>query len=780
MKKYLYVAIAMVLSVVSCRQWEEIEEIKDFDLGENLLTASIALETRTMLGAKEGNAYGNLWANGDRIGVFINGAGSKVSYSLKEGAGSSKAIFSGSGHGSHYVAVYPESGAVGIDGNLISLQLPAEQTYATSSFGPDSFPMVATSESDHLAFRNLCAVLKVSLTGTGILESIRFKVNGNSVYVAGPATVDISDTDNPSLVISNGLDEVMLTCPEEISLHKDQPTDFYIVVPAQTYTDGFQLILRSSEGTMIKKINHDIVFNRSEMRAISMDFKVTEGIMSTSLSGEGSTESPFLVNSYNDLLLLREMVNNAGYITSAESGNKVIAQAARYLMTEDIDMAAADTWTPIGVYSPGNKLAFQGTFDGGGHAITNLRIVSETDNIGLFGDLVTATVRDLTVSGEISGASYVGLISGHIINGTIDNCMTFGQIQGTSRDIGGVVGWAENSDIVNCANHAGIKGYTYSGGIIGYAFSSTIANCSNYGSVSNLSVGGYENRYTAGIVASLGAQSNIYNCCNHGSVTGWREIGGIVGVATVSATYKIVNCYNTGDIHATAGYIGGIVGANRGYEIANCLNVGIISVNPGGQYANVRGGIIGENGGSVTNGYWLSSSGPADGVGTNTGEMEKVFALSQKQMESRESLGMALYIAPNGTFYTTLTDALNAWAADNASNSASYFGWDYNGNNYYPTFTGIAAERPGDGSEENLFHSFAVLHSSKIFDLPLITGYFARAIVDWGDGTVMEYSQAQQSHTYSSAGEHMVTVSAEGATSFKIDNLSNVSELFLN
>lgn len=777
MRKYLYIAVVMFFSAVSCRQWEEIDII-DAGLGENLLTAFIAPETRTTLGEKEGDTYDNLWAKDDRIAVFIDGAGDIIPFTLKEGAGTTKAIFSGSGHGSRYTAVYPLSAVIGIDGHLICLQLPSEQIYADSSFGPGCFPMVATSSSENLSFKNLCAVLKISMTGNSSIESIRFKALGESVYVTGQTTVDVSDINNPLLAINNGSKEIILTCSEEVRLHEKQPTDFHIVVPAQTYTDGFQLIIRSSEGTMIKKISQDVVFKRSEMRAIALDFEITEGIMSTSLSGEGSAESPFLISNYNDMLLLREAVNNAGYITSSESGKKAIAQAAHYLMTDDIDMAAADSWTPIGVYSSGNTLAFQGIFDGGGHAITNLHITSEADNIGLFGDLVAATVRNLTVSGKISGTSYVGLISGHISNGIIDNCKTYGQVQGSYRDTGGMIGWTEDSDIVDCANHADINGYAFAGGIIGYAYHTTVANCANYGSVSYLS--NHVSNYTAGIVAYLGPQSNIYNCCNHGSVTGWKDIGGIVGMAAGSANDRIVNCYNTGVLSASGGNIGGIVGINNGYEIINCLNIGSVSVHSNGQYANSTGGIVGSNSGMVTNGYWLSSSGPSDGIGTDTGKTGNIFALSKKQMESRESTGMSLYTAPDGTFYTILTDALNAWAADNTDHSAPYYGWDYNGSDYYPTFTGKIAKRPGGGSSEDLFHSFTVLHANRTFDLPLITGFFANALVDWGDGTVVEYEQARPSHTYASEGEHRVTISAENAVSFKIDNLVGVDELVLN
>lgn len=109
----------------------------------------------------------------------------------------------------------------------------------------------------------------------------------------------------------------------------------------------------------------------------------------------------------------------------------------------DISLEAI-SWTPVGYYDYDAEAEYYyaGTFDGGGHTISNL-FINQYYNIdsGLFGDIATdGVVKNLTLSDVkiISVSEYIGGIAGYNY-GTIENCNVSGSISGT-LDVGGIVG----------------------------------------------------------------------------------------------------------------------------------------------------------------------------------------------------------------------------------------------------------------------------------------------------------------------------------------------------
>lgn len=174
-----------------------------------------------------------------------------------------------------------------------------------------------------------------------------------------------------------------------------------------------------------------------------------------------------------------------------------------YVLDGDIDLTdylGGGSWTPIGT----ENVPFTGTFDGNGHSITGLYInASDSNYQGLFGYVgPDGTVKNLTVSGSVSGSSYIG----------------------------GVVGRNNGGTIENCHNTVAVSGSGYVGGVVGINLGGTVENCYNTGTVSsensNADIGGVvgylaEDKYIKGIVK---------NCYNAGTVNGSaRNVGGVVG-----------------------------------------------------------------------------------------------------------------------------------------------------------------------------------------------------------------------------------------------------------
>ena len=86
--------------------------------------------------------------------------------------------------------------------------------------------------------------------------------------------------------------------------------------------------------------------------------------------GEGTAESPYLIEDVDDLKKLAEKVNGG---TTYEK--------TYFKLTANIDLNNEPNWTPIGK----SGLPFQGTFDGYGYQITNLKISNGGQYAGLFG-----------------------------------------------------------------------------------------------------------------------------------------------------------------------------------------------------------------------------------------------------------------------------------------------------------------------------------------------------------------------------------------------------------
>lgn len=183
----------------------------------------------------------------------------------------------------------------------------------------------------------------------------------------------------------------------------------------------------------------------------------------------------------------------------------------------DMDMGGTSNWTPIGGKYPMQlsdserliEAFFNGTLDGQGHRITNLKCDRYSSRgyaysqaiglIGYLGELYDGesapanapSVRNLSVSGSIYGRRMVGGIVGRIgsipTGVFIENCANYASVKNTdSKGVGGIVGagWGTGA-IVNCYN-AGSVTTTYAcpaGGIVGSNSGLDVFCCYNVGKI---------------------------------------------------------------------------------------------------------------------------------------------------------------------------------------------------------------------------------------------------------------------------------------------------------
>ncbi len=131
--------------------------------------------------------------------------------------------------------------------------------------------------------------------------------------------------------------------------------------------------------------------------------------------GDGTADSPYLIQNAEDLLGLEQIARNP---------SKCYNDAAVYYrLTADINLSSVcsetkGNWTPIG------EGGFFAQFDGDGHTISNLYYRDDRQDVGLFRYLEkNGSIRNLTVTGFVSAKSDFSGIVGSNDGGTVENCI---------------------------------------------------------------------------------------------------------------------------------------------------------------------------------------------------------------------------------------------------------------------------------------------------------------------------------------------------------------------
>lgn len=227
-----------------------------------------------------------------------------------------------------------------------------------------------------------------------------------------------------------------------------------------------------------------------------------------------------------------------------------------------VNKVAEANWNPIGGENP-----FKGIFDGNKHTVSDLYINSSGSNLGLFGKVDGAEIKNVTVQGNVTGfyeegneqsGQYVGLVLGFGASNTkLENCKSEGSVKGY-QNVGGIAGIVpyNGNVITSCTNRATVTGSGQNsecvGGIVGYGQGFSL--CANFADITS------EGNNVGGLAGQLNPNSKgqgMSNCMNVGNVIGKQNVGGLVGNCCAANN---VNNYSIGRVEATNQYAGLLVG----------------------------------------------------------------------------------------------------------------------------------------------------------------------------------------------------------------------------
>lgn len=265
-KWYIPLGVLLVL-LPACRSDREkeaeevVEEVPETRMTEPLFHAGFEGMEDASKVYMDGE-YRILWDAGDEISIFTKTTQNRRYGFLGatgDGEGDFEAVTAADGTSpaqARNVAVYPyqASAACDTDGRL-TLDYPAAQTYREGTYGPGAHVMVATSDDDHLSFRNVGCGLGFKFYGDGVSVSSITLTGRGGEDLAG--TVYVTPGDAPALEFAaSGTEKaITLTAASPVALGADaeHATLFWFSLPPLTLSEGFTVSVSTADGKVFER-----------------------------------------------------------------------------------------------------------------------------------------------------------------------------------------------------------------------------------------------------------------------------------------------------------------------------------------------------------------------------------------------------------------------------------------------------------------------------------------------------------------------------------------------
>ncbi|MBR6001286.1 MAG: hypothetical protein IK045_00295 [Bacteroidales bacterium] len=622
-KRYIFALAAMALLAGCNKELQEIDNPSE-EISPVKTVLTVGIESKTYLGDSESGSRKVYWSNGDQIAV--NGTASDELADLAENAQSAQFTFNGILN-TPYNIVYPAS----IYADATHVTLPAIQTYKAGSFADGMNPMAGYSaDGSDLELSHLCAIVKISVLRASApgsdednLVSVRFKGRNNE-QVSGSFTIDYEHA-----TLTGASDA---TADKVVKVVKSQETStstaavFYIVVPAGTYSNGFDIIVQDKNGHIMTKSK-----TASWTAVAGKLYNMPEFAFVPT-----ATELGIEIHNAAELVAFAQNYNNGVYADKEDLVATLVADIDFSEGTANADFnTTGGIGTKKGDFGTTADNYFLGVFNGNSKTISNY-----TANVPLFKYTRSATFIEnvtldnscsFTVNSPAADANHGILVGFH--KGTVKNCISnasviinnIQDVATASHYYGGLVGY-NKGNIDGCSMSGNIScsqtGQTisndiYIGGIAGYQNEKvTISNCTFTGNITISDATTYGGIIAAGKYIYVGgilgrAENAVISDCTAG-INGASKaidvrgtfvdaVGGIVGWIASATNSEIKGCHNYMSLSVSNNgargdtspcRIGGIA-ARSAAPVNNCTNNGAIASVSNATTVDL-GGIVGD------------------------------------------------------------------------------------------------------------------------------------------------------------------------------------------
>jgi len=261
MKRFLLFSVLVVCGFAACSK----NDAPDEGLAEETFSVNAGLPsqaTKTTLGDKSGSVWPLLWSEGDRL--LLNGVPSVPLAAGDAGAASATFRFSGVGGATVWNFTY-----CGVADSDCTVVFPTAQSSSDGRFASYSLPMYATASTaaaaSNISLIPLGAVLRFSFTSSSAITVSQIELQAlGGESICGDFAIGKSGNGrlNGSLsAAGNNRDKLVVAAGVALS---STPRSFCIVVPAGTYSDGFQARITSSTGKIM-----EVWFNTKSNKTLS-------------------------------------------------------------------------------------------------------------------------------------------------------------------------------------------------------------------------------------------------------------------------------------------------------------------------------------------------------------------------------------------------------------------------------------------------------------------------------------------------------------------------------
>lgn len=457
------------------------------------------------------------------------------------------------------------------------------------SFDPEKTFMVAYTANDNtLDFKHVFSFIKLKVTFD--CKWIEFKSN-NEEDTIGAANLQIQMVEGIPTVTKTTQASKGPYYKNRITLTTtcdSLPAGTYLIaVLPGTLSKGFTLEFRPSAASQsyTKSTSKSVDLTRGNILNLGeFSYEDVTGISTGTWEGLGTEADPYKITTLEQWTLLAEMING-------KYANYSKYRQSHFQLTENIDCGGKT------IPCVGDEMdrAFEGTFDGDGHTISNYRPSTGDCVEALFGYVKSATIKNLTLKpagfncrydgfSDISYSPLIGVSTLEVYMDdepvTVSNCHV--------EPMSGISTYYISCDDMEC----------YYGGLIAWIKGSVnFLRCSN------------------SINVQLDATQGTFSTCAIGGIA-----GRIYRYYTTSEVCAFDRCRNTGSIILNSpdeAMAGGILGGDYDHynndvtiRVTNCENRGYISVRSNNTYDSedkYAGGIVGQHDsdGRLANNDWL-------------------------------------------------------------------------------------------------------------------------------------------------------------------------------
>ncbi len=341
MKKVFILALLSLGLMVSCTKESEEQTVQAQKQEFSKFYAAMETANSRTYVDKDYKLY---WSEDDRITIF-DGNTYPLQYRYMGETGENHGEFeavkpvgyhTGSPLTANY-AVYPynENATIAYNGK-ISYTVPETQKYAENSFGLGANIMVAVTddiEDKFLEFKNLGGCFEFPLYGTNVkVKSIEFRGNDGE-KLAGAAVINASHSEEPTMVFAdNATATIMLDCGEGVSLSNDaeNPTKFWIAVPAITFERGFTITITDTNSIVTEKsVPGPITIERSKVQPFENALQLVT---------IQNNEIWYTVNDYATITPTADSILGEGQNALSITSNQYDYDKGCYVMTFDGDI----------------------------------------------------------------------------------------------------------------------------------------------------------------------------------------------------------------------------------------------------------------------------------------------------------------------------------------------------------------------------------------------------------------------------------------------------------